>query len=186
MSVKYTKLCTVEDTHERFFEDDNVDIRTRLPGERRRSSCDADRKFTVEEAVEVLGVGWFQFRLWAITGLFSMADACEMMLLAVLSPELRCQWGLSQTHVALITTVVFIGMGTASPFWGILADRYGRRNNLMLASVVVWYFGLLTSFSPSYFWLLLLRGLVGAGMAGMPHGCAGPRARCSRSPYLPS
>ncbi|KAH3742441.1 hypothetical protein DPMN_049184 [Dreissena polymorpha] len=61
-------------------------------------------------------------------------------------------------------------MGTTSPFWGILADRYGRRNNLMLASVVVWYFGLLTSFSPSYFWILLLRGLVGAGMAGMPHG----------------
>ncbi|KAH3736402.1 hypothetical protein DPMN_042965 [Dreissena polymorpha] len=61
-------------------------------------------------------------------------------------------------------------MGTTSSFWGILADRYGRRNNLMLASVVVWYFGLLTSFSPSYFWILLLRGLVGAGMAGMPHG----------------
>ncbi|XP_052238699.1 putative transporter SVOPL [Dreissena polymorpha] len=157
-------------TQERFFEDGNVDIRARLPCERRRSSCDADRKFTVEEAVEVLGVGLFQFRLWAITGLFSMADSCEMMLLAVLSPELRCQWGLSQTQVALITTVVFIGMGTTSPFWGILADRYGRRNNLMLASVVVWYFGLLTSFSPSYFWILLLRGLVGAGMAGMPHG----------------
>ncbi|KAH3736461.1 hypothetical protein DPMN_043029 [Dreissena polymorpha] len=51
-----------------------------------------------------------------------MADACEMMLLAVLSPELRCQWGLSHTDI------VFIGMGTMSPFWRILADIYGRRN----------------------------------------------------------
>ena len=28
-----------------------------------------------------------------------------MMLLAVLSPVLRCEWGLSQPQVALITTV---------------------------------------------------------------------------------
>ncbi|XP_052802513.1 putative transporter SVOPL isoform X2 [Mya arenaria] len=126
--------------------------------------------FTVEEAVEQLGIGWFQFQLWAITGLFSVADACEMMLLAVLSPVLRCDWGLSQAQVAMITTVVFIGMGVLSPMWGMLADRYGRRNNLLLASFVVWYFGLLTSFSPTYAWVLILRGLVGGGMAGMPHG----------------
>ena len=42
--------------------------------------------------------------------------------------------------------------------------------NLLLASFIVWYFGLLTSFSPTYAWILILRGLVGGGMAGMPHG----------------
>lgn len=36
---------------------------------------------------------------------FQAADACEMMLLAVLSPVVRCEWGLSQAQVALITTV---------------------------------------------------------------------------------
>ena len=33
------------------------------------------------------------------------ADSLEMMLLAVLSPVLRCEWELEQIQVALITTV---------------------------------------------------------------------------------
>lgn len=140
--------------------DDDVNDKTKSP----------EGTYTVEEALEKMGIGWFQFRLWAITGLFAAADACEMMLLAVLSPVVRCEWGLSQAQIAMITTVVFIGMGLMSPLWGTMADRYGRKNILILASFVVCYFGLLTSFSPSYAWILILRGLVGAGMAGMPHG----------------
>jgi hypothetical protein len=33
---------------------------------------DGEETYTVEDAVEKLGLGWFQFRLWAITGLFSV------------------------------------------------------------------------------------------------------------------
>ncbi|XP_053375836.1 putative transporter SVOPL isoform X2 [Mercenaria mercenaria] len=149
----------------------NVDITTLTDdADFKEEDDNDDETYTVEEAVEKLGIGWFQFRLWSITGLFSAADACEMMLLAVLSPVVRCEWGLTQAQVALITTVVFVGMGTMSPFWGMIADKYGRRNILLLASWLVWYFGLLTSFSPSYAWILILRGLVGGGIAGMPHG----------------
>jgi len=39
---------------------------------------------------------------------------------------------------------------------------------LYLVAVWIGYFGLLTSFSPSYTWVLILRGLVGGGMAGSP------------------
>ncbi|WAR02619.1 SVOPL-like protein, partial [Mya arenaria] len=39
---------------------------------------------------------------------------------------------------------------------------------LYMVAIWIGYFGLLTSFSPSYTWVLILRGLVGGGMAGSP------------------
>lgn len=178
MSAKYTKVDTVDHELDDLsgILEDNAEIRL-LPNVRTTEAEDSESdneeneaQFTVEQAVEALGVGRFQVRLWVITGLFGAADACEMMLLAVLSPVLRCEWGLSQAEVALITTVVFIGMGVMAPFWGMVGDRYGRRNILLLVSFLVWYFGFLTSFSPTYAWILVLRGLVGGGMGGTPHG----------------
>ena len=56
-----------------------------------------------------------------------MADAVEMMLLSIISPELRCLWNLDRWQEAMITTVVFIGMFTSSTLWGKICDKYGRR-----------------------------------------------------------
>ena len=39
---------------------------------------------------------------------------------------------------------------------------------LYMVTTWIGYFGLLTTFSPSFMWVLILRGLVGAGLAGSP------------------
>lgn len=65
-------------------------------------------EYTVEDAVESCGFGWFQVRIFLVCGLFSATDALEMLLLSVLSPELRCEWLLPEYKVALITTVSFL------------------------------------------------------------------------------
>ena len=62
-------------------------------------------QFTVEEAVEAMGFGRFQMFIFVVCGLFSATDALEMLLLSVLSPELRCEWLLPEWKVAFITTV---------------------------------------------------------------------------------
>ncbi|KAL4224126.1 hypothetical protein ACF0H5_017579 [Mactra antiquata] len=136
--------------------------------------------FTAEEGVEAIGFGFFQIRLYIICGLFTAADSLEMMLLAVISPVLRCEWQLEQLHVAFITTVVFIGMCLMAPMWGFMGDKFGRQKTLYMVAFWIGYFGLLTSFSPSYVWILILRGLVGGGMAGSPQSFA------LLTEYLPS
>ena len=65
-------------------------------------------EFTVEEAVESIGLGWFQLKIYLVCGLFSATDALEMLLLSVLSPELRCEWMLPEWKVAVITTVCIV------------------------------------------------------------------------------
>jgi len=39
---------------------------------------------------------------------------------------------------------------------------------LLLCSMFTFYFGLLSAFSPNYVWILILRGIVGFGIGGVP------------------
>ena len=56
----------------------------------------------------------------------------------------------------------------SSAFWGTLADKYGRKSTLIWTSIFLCYFGFLTSFSPSFHWVLFLRFLVGFFIGGVP------------------
>ncbi|XP_013392843.1 synaptic vesicle 2-related protein isoform X2 [Lingula anatina] len=124
--------------------------------------------FTVEQAVDAIGFGKFQIKLSLLTGLAWMSDAMEMMILSILGPALHCDWDLEDWEKALITTIVFVGMMVSSGLWGTICDKYGRRMELILSSVFTFYYGLVSSFSPVYVWMLILRGLVGFGIGGAP------------------
>lgn len=142
-----------------------------IPGEISPSSSTAtfpDDTFTVDQAVEAIGFGWFQVKLSFFTGIVWMADAMEMMILSILGPALHCEWGLTGWQQALLTTVVFAGMMMSSGFWGTICDKYGRKWELILCSTFTFYYGLLSAFSPNYIWMLILRGLVGVGIGGVP------------------
>ncbi|XP_051521539.1 synaptic vesicle 2-related protein-like [Myxocyprinus asiaticus] len=137
-------------------------------GDRKTRSSDISETFTVEEAVEVIGFGKFQWKLSVLTGVAWMADAMEMMLLSIAAPQLRCEWRLPSWKVAFITAVVFIGMMLSSSLWGNISDKYGRKVCLILCMVWTLYYGLLSAFAPVYGWILVLRGLVGFGLGGAP------------------
>ncbi|XP_060271120.1 putative transporter SVOPL isoform X3 [Ovis aries] len=113
------------------------------------------KTFTVEEAVETIGFGRFHIALFLIMGSTGVAEAMEIMLIAVVSPVIRCEWQLENWQVALVTTMVFFGYMVFSILFGLLADRYGRWKILFISFLWGAYFSLLTSFSPSYIWLII-------------------------------
>jgi len=127
-----------------------------------------DDTFTVDQAVNAIGFGRFQIRLSLITGLCWMADSMEMMILSILSPAVQCSWHISEWKQAFITTIVFLGMMLSSPFWGKFSDKYGRKTTLVLSGSFLFFYGFLSSFAPTYVWLLLLRGLVGFCVGAIP------------------
>ncbi|XP_041825115.1 synaptic vesicle 2-related protein-like [Melanotaenia boesemani] len=124
--------------------------------------------FTVDDALETIGFGVFQWKISLLTGLAWIGDAMEMMILSILGPQLHCEWRLPSYQVALITSAVFIGMGFSSPVWGNVSDKYGRKIGLTACMCWTMFYGLLSAFSPVYGWLLFLRGLVGFGIGGAP------------------
>ncbi|NXX71519.1 SVOP protein, partial [Spizella passerina] len=126
--------------------------------------------FTVEEAVETIGFGRFHIMLFLIMGSTGVVEAMEIMLIAVVSPLIRCEWQLQDWQVALVTTMVFFGYMVFSIVLGLLADRYGRWKILLLSFLWAAYFSLLTSFAPSYAWFVFLRAMVGGGVSGHAQG----------------
>ncbi|XP_042259300.1 putative transporter SVOPL isoform X2 [Thunnus thynnus] len=129
-----------------------------------------DQTFTVEEAVETIGFGRFHILLFVIMGSSNIVEAMEIMLLAVVSPEIRCEWRLDDWQVALVSTMVFLGFMVCGVLAGYIADRYGRWKVVFGGFVWSAYFSLLTSFAPSYGWFIFLRSMVGCGVAGVSQG----------------
>ncbi|KAG7318543.1 hypothetical protein KOW79_018298 [Hemibagrus wyckioides] len=127
-----------------------------------------DDTFMVEDAVEAIGFGPFQWKLSILTGLSWMADAMEMMILSILAPQLHCEWRLPNWEVALLTSVVFIGMMISSSLWGNISDKYGRKTGLKMSVLWTLFYGILSAFAPIYGWILFLRALVGFGIGGAP------------------
>ncbi|KAM9841674.1 synaptic vesicle 2-related protein [Aulostomus maculatus] len=133
------------------------------------ASCHkTEETFTLDEALEAVGFGKFQWKISLVTGLSWVADAMEMMILSILSPQLHCEWSLPSYQVALITSVVFIGMGISSSVWGNMSDKHGRKVGLTVCMCWTLYYSLLSAFAPVYGWILVLRGLVGFGIGGAP------------------
>lgn len=80
-----------------------------------------------------------------------VGDAMEIVILSILSSQLRCEWRLDSYQVALMSSVrkptpreclvkvggrhdfslrsqsVFLATAIGSPIWGIFCDKYGRR-----------------------------------------------------------
>ncbi|XP_062238849.1 putative transporter SVOPL isoform X2 [Platichthys flesus] len=135
-----------------------------------RVCSDADPTFTVEDAVETIGFGRFHILLFLIMGSSNIVEAMEIMLLAIVSPEIRCEWRLDDWQVALVSTMVFLGFMVCGVLSGYVADRYGRWKVVFGGFVWSAYFSLLTSFAPSYGWFIFLRSMVGCGVAGVSQG----------------
>ncbi|XP_058480909.1 putative transporter SVOPL [Solea solea] len=134
------------------------------------SGDDADPTYTVEDAVETIGFGRFHVMLFIIMGSSNIIEAMEIMLLAVVSPEIRCEWHLKDWQVALVSTMVFLGFMLCGALGGYISDRYGRWK--VVCGGFVWsaYFSFLTSFAPTYGWFIFLRSMVGCGVAGVSQG----------------
>ncbi|XP_072044034.1 synaptic vesicle 2-related protein-like [Amphiura filiformis] len=127
-----------------------------------QASADGPVEFTVEEAIDQLGFGRFQIQFTLIDSVLHMSEAGEVMLLSILGPELVCSWHLEHWQEAIISTVVFFGYLLGAPLWGKFADKFGRRKILNIVAVCLFYYGALTAFSPTFIWITVLRGIVGA------------------------
>ncbi|XP_068430271.1 synaptic vesicle 2-related protein [Clinocottus analis] len=132
----------------------------------RTGSHKTEATFTVDDALEAFGFGKFHQRLFVLIGLSWVGDAMEIMILRVLAPQLHCEWRLQSHEVALITSVVFVGMGIGSVVIGTMSDSYGRKAILIISMCWVMFYGFLSAFAPVYRWVLFLRGLVGFGLGG--------------------
>ena len=68
------------------------------------------RQTTIDEALEAIGVGPFQYRLLAIFGLVWAADAMQVLAIGFAAPSLAASFGLSIPQAIQAGTAFFVGM----------------------------------------------------------------------------
>ena len=72
-------------------------------------------------------MGTFQYLIVLACGLCFAADAMEILLLSFLAVILQAEWGLTETQVDSIISVVFAGAMLGTLVLSTLGDVIGRR-----------------------------------------------------------
>ena len=106
-------------------------------------------------------------------------DAFDFFLLTFLLTDIATEF---QTDVPAVSKALFLTLATrfiGAFFFGMLADKYGRKPILMLNIVSYSVIGALAAFSPNLGMFLALRALFGIAMGGEWGSAA-------RSPWRPS
>jgi SHS family lactate transporter-like MFS transporter len=93
-------------------------------------------------------------------------DAFDFFVLVFLIDTLAARFGVSKSAIILCLTGTLATRPLGALVFGLLSDRYGRRQPLMAVVVFFSIIQLLCGFAPNYACFLLLRILYGLGMGG--------------------
>jgi MFS family permease len=124
-------------------------------------------ELSIDDAIDRLGMGIFQYRILIAAGLCFSADAMEILLLSFLSIVLKKEWHLTNDQTAFITSMVFAGALVGTSVLGPLADKWGRRPIFLLAASTIAACGAGTSLAANYEMLLIIVAFIGFGVGGL-------------------
>ncbi len=130
-----------------------------------------ERLLNIDEAVQSLGMGMFQYRIGLAAGMLLAADSMEVVILSFLSnlftknPIIPLEQ--AENSADAMNMVVFPAGVVGAVIWGMLGDVVGRRPVFVGAATTISVFGVGTAFCSSYEWLLLTRIFVAFGIGGL-------------------
>ena len=125
-----------------------------------------DKLYTVDEALSMIGLGPFQWKILLVTGTLWAADAIEIMILTFLLPTLQEEWNLTDAEVGSIGSAVFAGDLIGALFWSNLSDRIGRRWCIIGSNLGQIIFGMLSAASNEIYFMTFTRLMVGFCLGG--------------------
>src|SRR6202795_3947637 len=90
-------------------------------------------------------------------------DAFDFFVIVFLIETLARQFGVTKKDIVLTTTATLAMRPSGALFFGLLADRFGRRIPLMANVIYFSIIELACGFSPNFKVFLILRALFGIG-----------------------
>lgn len=119
--------------------------------------------YTVEEAINHLGFGKFQYFIIIVASLVWISAAIALMLTSALLIFVEDVWGLSDLQETCLASVPFVGEMFGAYLISALSDRHGRKKSVLLAVLLLAFFLTISSLATSFSMMVLCR--LGAGFA---------------------
>lgn len=105
-------------------------------------------------------------KLLGVAGTGWMFDAMDVGILSFVIAAIGIEWGLDPTQKGWIASVNSIGMAVGAIFFGILADKIGRKKIFMWTLVLFSVCSGLSAFATTLTVFLILRFFIGMGLGG--------------------
>jgi MFS transporter, AAHS family, 4-hydroxybenzoate transporter len=126
-------------------------------------------------------LGGFQVRIVVLCGLVALLDGADTTAIAIAAAAMASKLGVPMSDFGLIFSAGTLGAMLGAMAFGPLADRFGRKRLLLIATVTFGVFTLLTAHADTYGHLMACRLLAGIGLGG-----ATPCFLALVSEYVPS
>jgi MFS family permease len=121
------------------------------------TACDNDARPQVIRGYAVV--------IFALTFGLLLSDYMSRQVLSAVFPQIKAEWGLSDTRLGALSGIVSLAVGTLAFPISLAADRWGRVRSVTIMAAIWSIATLLCGLSHNYFTLLSARFLVGVGEA---------------------
>jgi putative MFS transporter len=101
----------------------------------RDDAKDASHEFELH-SMDNARLSWQHWLLILVLGIALVVDVMKPATLGFVLPGMRAEYGLTTKEATHLPLVALIGTTLGSLIWGLLADRYGRRGSILLASLI--------------------------------------------------
>lgn len=125
------------------------------------ASLKSSKIVTLEDALEKTEFGKFNYVLIVLTGAILGCVFLETVSINIILPVAQCDLELTNQNKGLLSAVGFIGIIVSSHLWGFLADTRGRKTIIVPTLFIAFGITILSSFTQSFWLLVLLRFLNG-------------------------
>jgi AAHS family 4-hydroxybenzoate transporter-like MFS transporter len=122
----------------------------------------------------------FQWGIFALCFLIVLLDGFDTAAIGFIAPSLLKEWGLSKAALAPVLSAALFGLAAGGLVAGPCADRFGRKNVLVVAVALFGAACTWSAFSSDLMQLTILRFVTGLGL-----GAAMPNAVTLMSEYCP-
>ncbi|KAJ4357721.1 uncharacterized protein N0V89_002297 [Didymosphaeria variabile] len=129
-----------------------------------QSAYDTKSK-VINRAIADMGMGKYQWQLFALCGCGWMADNLWLQGVALTLPSLSAEFGVSENEVRY-TTLSLLGLCIGASFWGVASDVVGRRLAFNFTLMFAGIFGLAAGGGPSWIGVCALYACLGLGVGG--------------------
>ncbi len=120
---------------------------------------------SVRQQIDDAPLSLTQLVVFCIAFLLNVVDGFDVVAMSVSMPALTTEWAITSTEKGYILSSALIGMTLGAMYLAPLADRIGRRNILLIATVMIGLSMIVTAFIPqSIELMMLIRCVSGLGI----------------------